>query len=1552
MMKRFLRFIVPLLVLGAVSCARTFDEGSAPQKEEFLPLGVPTMLTIPFGSGPMTQVSVGTRADAGEVNEAHIHDLYVFIFDKDDTATGSPRKIYGRYFNYDHKRSSLTELNNKTNECWYVENKDLSGAVDATRGAVKISTVTCANVALVMLANVSNAVMGIDSSDDILRLNAIEDLDELRSLTVELEQDVVNRKDLFFMMGTLGYDDGRTINTASMKWNQPAPNDLQYNPDYKLLLRTVNAKVKFRIKVNPTYISAVTPVYWQVHNTPSNCYLFSDYNDGKAPENVRYFASQQFYFEDTEEIAGETYYSFCFYMLENRLRPNRSATNYYQREKRRKTDSGEDGYKGPSSAEFGSNFVDNGDWEFANPNSTYVQFDLVLTLTPAGIEQMGEDDDDGLTIGHALTSDAIFTVHLGDFTSSGKPDGWSGFDDYNTERGNFYTYTVTVNNTKSIYTEVTADNEVQPGQEGFLLLTDAEIINADAHYEYHQITFDYRPDMSQDKFSWYVKTPFSEGGPDIVPLEDGLGNPTGEYDYEADGGSYTIGGVAHTGPTLDYRWVLFGINGVVDGKYTDHRHAYPGRNHYDPDWKPGQLVGASHACNVPGRVRPDLMDITQLIQFIFYETGLEKAHRLDPSAPESLFISDDGVATPVIRVTAFIDEFYYEENPITHEVDRDLWRHFVNAQPRELHILSDARPSRDRGSDVILSSHSIIQQSIQTIYNIYSPDLQTLWGCEHKDEMRAKTDGWPYWPYAQGNGTGTDGREGNYNTLLGRENGRLNSAYIWDFFSKNSADGVDRTDRTWSTYLDYNVANNVPELVEAYHGMAWSCLTRNRDNDGDGVVDRDEVRWYLAASGQLIGMWVGNDALSLNARLYQPAEGQWRAHIISSTGHRVAWAEEGAGATPYIWDFENGRHTWSSITEASRGESVRCVRNIGTYDNGGTLADISSAPYPQEIDQYFTFTDNGDDSYTFYFDRLNPMTLRELCEGELPYHDQHSVSNNVYLQMTTQKRADNVGDTASDAFSIRMDAVNQDVTAKGYNPYCPPGYRFPNQTEMLLMSIYVPNSFFDKDKDGVDYPSSGYHMPTRTYFDRGCYGGLTTNMSAEEISWEQGKVGWDFDTKDNRTHCANRTQLAVRSRCVRDDNMTGYIDGGLTMPTDELFPNDWQDVKISFFSTASAFVSASLKLCYTNHDGNYIERDIPLSKGPTGMQYQADQRIEIPTLATLGLDAADLDTDKKNMKFKVELRNAAGQTRSFETPFHLASHLTGSSISLPGLSDPDKGMPVRVTVGSKNNHSKLSNVVLHWKEAGGSWNTKELVAHDYYSSYTEDVYTRDIIGDAAWAVAANRTKEYLYYITADCNDGTSFTSSTLSEQILRLNYNPNPVPAGGWTNISQCSTTWKDTVTGLDFLAGDFIEADMDVSNCRYVFVDGNKNNDIGQDNLMGFSTNNIGDIANSLIWYYPSVQNLVNSDDPAAWGWIRSRVHAGRWSALEITEGIITHLNLILDKDGIIRDGTRWNRNPGDWNSRVKAALTSASSVQIGSTEGVHHSRAIYNYVRVVRYK
>ena len=47
--------------------------------------------------------------------------------------------------------------------------------------------------------------------------------------------------------------------------------------------------------------------------------------------------------------------------------------------------------------------------------------------------------------------------------------------------------------------------------------------------------------------------------------------------------------------------------------------------------------------------------------------------------------------------------------------------------------------------------------------------------------------------------------------------------------------------------MNFEVDNDTPQLQDACKNLRYSCMTRNRDNNGDGVIDRNEIRWYTAS---------------------------------------------------------------------------------------------------------------------------------------------------------------------------------------------------------------------------------------------------------------------------------------------------------------------------------------------------------------------------------------------------------------------------------------------------------------------------------------------------------------------------------------------------------------------------------------------------------------------------------------------------------------------------------------------------------------------------------
>jgi len=1497
--------LLPLLLL-TVSCMRE------PLLTHFgLPEGSPVNLTLDFGSTLPLDVNVGTKAEASRADESHVHDLYVLIFDQDGN------KFYGRYFSYEQQVKSLRKLEDANNECWFVSNKTIANvtpAVNETKGAVKISTQAHANCTLVVLANISNALTSLDGEEPVTRLNALQDLSELQDIRVVLEQATVNRENLFLMLGH------RTIDTddPDMVWGTLGNNDAPtYSQNYNISLSPVDAKVKFRVKVDSRYIDEIKTRYWNVNRAPSACYLYPHEQD---PGDISYFDTENAYFESEEDVDGEPgakWQVFCFYMLENRLAPISTPASYNERERQQKVpDSGTHG-------DGRTDYVKNTDWVYSNPNSTYVKFNVVLTLNSAGIEQMGQD------VAYALTSDAVFTVHLGDFSGN----KWGN---YETKRGYSYTYDITIRNTTSIYIEVSGDKidgkdiENQPGQEGSLLLTDNTIINCDAHYEYRSMDFIYKeawgePDVlgegetrwdTRKKLSWYIKTPFWEGRP--------------ELDIET--GKYVV-----TQEHTDYKWVKFSLNEIdpENGEYKPIRVEYPGRGEYDPDW-------------IPDNDPPGLMDLNQLVNFLFFQNTEKRNGRTN------LFDPADH-----IRITAFVDEYYYETDPRTGDFNPDLWRSFANAMPRELHILSDALCSQDRKSDVIRSSHSIIQHSIQTFYNNYAPGLESIWGTEHIDEMRAMVeDGMPW-----GTPTPRSGR-----TINSMENGRINTAGLWQL----DPDPGEGNRPHWDTYLNYTVINEEPELQDEYKQMVYSCLTRNRDNDGDGEIDPEELRWYLASINQLVGMWVGNEALSTTARIYQPSPGQWRAHVVSSTclrnanNPRVLTSEEGSSTYEYdtFWAWNN---LANPEVEANKAESVRCVRNLGSYDNRSR--DITTAPFSQTVDMYYERTDFADNHYEISFRRLNPKCLRDFTDKELPFHDERSVNNRPYLKLVTQRKDDIViPDGSRDATQYPDDAVNiaangtrtrlvdmgkmnERVTELGYNPFCPPGYRFPNQVELSIMSFVLAgrNSVTGEN---VNYFGTGnpIRVPSRTFYSRGKYGNDPSGTADDRT-----KTGFVFS---DQMRLPYQNQESTTFRCVRDEDLSGTITGTIQMQKPSYRPFETARVDLRFVSTASALSYASLKMCYTSTQGEYREREIELDEPPTGTSYQLTQAFTVP-----GISAFDIHFLPATITVQLTLRNTGGRTETFSTHFNLESNLRGGLDILEGY-DPAKGFPLLVTASSSNPNERATSYTVIWENLDDANDHGE-------ESVTIDHPTQDYSETYYWKpdwLSGNTLQEnvrYRFSVIFENENERVQVDGQQTMDFVKIHYDPNP---GAWTAANKPPVSWpSQAVTGLDFSAGDFLDSYMDVSNCYYQMRGSSPNstNDLGMDNLLTIgSKSNIDWNNGTMFLYYPAHDNPTGIDRLQ----ISTRgSETNRVQPCELSAGILW---ICLKKDltagrgvFLLSNGDGYNQEP-DWTDDIRGNgnvtgpstlarldfLTSQSTLYIGSTEGQHRSRAKYLYIRVVR--
>lgn len=679
----------------------------------------------------------------------------------------------------------------------------------------------------------------------------------------------------------------------------------------------------------------------------------------------------------------------------------------------------------------------NGDWEYAPENSTYVVITgrLLMKNVP------GKE-------GATLNANVRYVIHLGDFSNA----KWGNFA---TERNTSYTYNVTINGVDNIRLEVETNNdenegitENSPGAAGEVTIALQEIIDCDAHYTTHVMEFDAQ-NVEANNVTWYVRTPFGEGSP---IHENGVDITTG----------------------LDFKWIEFRVNSKENNSYSKKRQRYI--PHHTKRDKNGAPYLSSDK---------KTMYVDELVAY------LKTQKRAYESNPQSSDFDKDGK----LIVTAYINEFYYEEHPITGIKSGELWKQFVNRdEMRLMHILSDTKESMDKESTEVGSSFTIQQRSIQTVYNHNHPDLKDAFGVEHFDEHAQL-------PY-NNNGYNVTENRGNIDDY----NGRLNT--LIELGLANSGKQF-ITGKRWSDFLDIEAVDEEDVLLPAYKYLRYSCLTRNRDNNGNGLIDADEIRWYIPSVKQLVGLWIGADGIQNTARLYTRTAEQrassdpkdWRQHIASSTrtgtnsnNPIVVWAEEG-GSNGSLEDSYN----WGG--KLNELETI-CVRNLG-MDN---VTDLTKSPT-----NYVKKTKVTDNYYTFDLSYLNEKCIRyRIPDGvNLVYSDENSIQNKPYWKFEATKNCPIINPAVT--FAQMQEEINKSLIN---SRFCPQGYRLPNQRELIIMNLYCDWNFWD----------NSYHAFTSTYYSHGVHGSKPKESEKNKYGWAR---GWG---KIYMTEKETTTQI----RAVRD----------------------------------------------------------------------------------------------------------------------------------------------------------------------------------------------------------------------------------------------------------------------------------------------------------------------------------------------------------------------------------------------------------------------------------
>lgn len=296
-------------------------------------------------------------------------------------------------------------------------------------------------------------------------------------------------------------------------------------------------------------------------------------------------------------------------------------------------------------------------------------------------------------------------------------------------------------------------------------------------------------------------------------------------------------------------------------------------------------------------------------------------------------ISGDNVYTQ-----AYVDEYFYNDKP---------YKDFVNTEDRILSFtIGNANISQDGQSTYVEGNgFTLKQKSIKTFYN---DNAGNPFGLENVEETPHNT----FSESTDYQDLGTNAQNGLTNT---RAIVQAAPSQNWTAFVNITNNGF--TGSTAPTASEIMTTTGANPL--------YQCLSRNRDLNGNGTIDQDEIKWYVPTYRQYIYLWCGMKSIPPDITF------EHENYVTSMKGgYRIWWAYEGTA----VGSAEGGA------------TKVRCVRNL--TDRTDDVSAISST----------------NDNYTVTITGLKDEALRtNTQEGEYPEHINSDPSSTLPRAFTIAK---------------------------------------------------------------------------------------------------------------------------------------------------------------------------------------------------------------------------------------------------------------------------------------------------------------------------------------------------------------------------------------------------------------------------------------------------------------------------------------------------------------------------------------------------------------------
>ena len=1032
-MKKILHTIyIGLLALAAttLTCTSCVDDDLMGNKAEVVE-GEPISISLNFAAIPSTDVSI-TRASGSDLSD--LSDIVICVFHGD----GSFEQMVT---NYDGRGLKVNGNTVGTNG-----EKRYSVSFESTSGEKK----------LIAVANVANGAFWENMITELeAAFHAEKHFDDVKAIVADVSHDLVNKAST-----TEGMQPFHISSSSQMLisgWNEKVvfgtgnevTNYGTYGDEAKTVaikMQRAMAHITFNIAAAPENAKGkFTPTSFRIYNIPTKSYLTNGIPESLFTTDV----TEINYVNTASENIGaaeKDNYSFNFYMPENVQKIKTKVTDYKER----------DIWTGASGAS-----AENKIWTYAPQNSTFV----VISGTYEGNATINGESQP-----QPVTANVEYTIHLGDFSTATGSMG-----NFSVERNYSYTYNVSVLGVDNIIVEAQKKGgEQQQGAEGSVYDNAHTVYsyNLDAHYE--QVFLEYNlSDIASSLTGTYSgeeldnaianqliliiqseAMDYTHESTDTEPYTtrnkrgtlspykiyaDAVRDKTGDEAEKAASAAKTdvlTGAGEGIKPTkgFDYKWIEF-----LPQEGTTIS-AYPGIS----TWAMEDLIGEttdknkmdnqSFYANASGTT--SMLDVYDMIVEMgnaikqIYNNGSKDGI---PTSQKIKIIQDNN-SKYVARFTAFVNEYYYLRHPLTG-MKATSWSVMTNKIPREM-IIAMSTETSDDGNSSYSKIHSYISQlAMQTFYNDRVSSLNAF-GIETYNETPLK---WYFGtPKSMDNLTDDDGRS-NQKILIG-----ASSKPYWNSYINYNDNGW--TASIGSDRAKHKLTDNAYEVQAAYS----ACMSRNRDLNGNGEIDEDEIRWFLPSLNEYIRIGIGNNAISSAAWLYMGSKTSMTKtgypsdyikdgslyYTSSADGKRVYWAVEKGS-----YNSENPGGNWYTKQPLP----IRCIRNLPA---NGTNTDISKINEVKS-DATYKYYPNKTPHLLVFKDRLVSSLYRERVHTELNIHNEDDDVNRFYN-----------GIFVASSFLTGTYTLDEIIGTDGsiYNPcstYSESGYnywRVPNLVEFSAMN--------------------------------------------------------------------------------------------------------------------------------------------------------------------------------------------------------------------------------------------------------------------------------------------------------------------------------------------------------------------------------------------------------------------------------------------------------------------------------------------------------------------